>query len=75
MPSTSMAMTMSQCGAVIVNMITLSPLSVLVRYSKSIIQVCSQFEPLICHFLLLRQVPITSAQAVAVQDSKFARHF
>ena len=31
--------------------VTLSPLSVLVRYSKNIIQVWSQFEPLRCHFL------------------------
>ena len=48
-------------GYVWVYMITLSHLSVLVRYSKHITQVCSQFEPLRCHFFLLRQVPITSA--------------
>ena len=46
-------------GYVWVNMITLSLLSVLVTYSNHIIQVCSQFKPLKCHFLLLRQVPIT----------------
>ena len=47
-------------GYVWVNMITLSLLSVLVTYSNHIIQVYSQFKPLKCHFLLLRQVPITS---------------
>ena len=52
-------------------MITLSP-ECSSEIQQPIIQVYSEFEPLRCHFLLLRQAPITSAQAVTVQDNKFA---